>query len=77
MCIFVQDIDKRYIVSMAASDMKVIYVHLTLKLIIINNPYKIIKICQQEELISLEAILIHKELPKLNIHCKRFCFVCF
>ena len=33
----------------------------------LNNQVKIIKICQQEELLSLEAILIHKDLPKLNI----------
>ena len=33
----------------------------------LNNQFKIIKICKQEELLSVEAILIHKDLPKLNI----------
>ena len=33
----------------------------------LNNQFKIIKICQQEEILSLEAMLIHKELPQLNI----------
>ena len=33
----------------------------------LNNQFKIIKICQQEEILSLETMLIHKELPQLNI----------
>ena len=33
----------------------------------LNNQFKIIKTCKKEELLSVEAILIHKDLPKLNI----------